>query len=61
MKLQRSSKDKMIAGVCGGLAKELNIDPAILRLFVVFTTLIWGVGLVPYIVLWIVMPETDEY
>lgn len=57
MQLKRSVSDRMIAGVCGGLAKEFKIDPAIIRLGFAFSTIVFGVGILPYIILWIVMPE----
>lgn len=58
-KLTRSSSDRMVAGVVGGLAAYFNIDPALLRiLFVAFTFLTgMGFGILLYIILWIIMPE----
>ena len=57
-KLYRSTSDKMIAGVCGGLAEYFNIDPVIVRLVAVLLLLPGGVpGFLPYIILWIVVPE----
>ena len=52
----RSARDKMIAGVCAGLAEEFGISVTILRLAFVLGALISGTGLVIYIVLWVVMP-----
>lgn len=47
----------MIAGVCGGLAEYFNIDPTIIRVIFVILLLPGGLpGLVPYIILWIVVP-----
>lgn len=56
-RLYRSRKDKMIAGVCGGLAEYFKIDPVILRVLIVVLTIGPGVGLLMYIILWIVVPE----
>lgn len=56
-RLIRSVNDRMIAGVCGGLATYLGIDPVLVRLAFVVLTLASGVGLALYVVLWIVMPE----
>jgi phage shock protein C len=56
-KLYRSNKDKMIAGVCGGLGQYLSLDPTLIRLL--FAVLaIFGVGssIVLYIILMIVVP-----
>lgn len=56
-KLARSENDKMIAGVCGGLAQYFGIDTAIVRLVFVLAVLS-GVSPLVYLVLWIVMPST---
>lgn len=53
----RSKNDKMIAGVCGGLARYFNIDPAIVRLLFVLAVALGGASPLIYVVLWIVMPE----
>lgn len=56
-KLYRSRNDKMVAGVCGGLGKYLNIDPTLIRL--IFALLVFfgvGSGLLIYLVLMIVVP-----
>ena len=54
--LIRSSSDRMIGGVCGGLAEYFNIDSAIVRLVFVLAVLS-GISPLVYVVLWIVMPE----
>jgi phage shock protein C len=53
----RSRSDKMIAGVCGGIARYFNIDPAIVRLLFVLSVFLGGVSPLVYVLLWIVMPE----
>ncbi|MCD6249431.1 MAG: PspC domain-containing protein [candidate division Zixibacteria bacterium] len=55
-KLYRSRTDKMIGGVCGGMADYLDIDPVIVRLATVFFAF-WGAGLIAYLVGWIMIPE----
>lgn len=56
--LQRSRKDRMIAGVCGGIAEATGLDPAIVRLLAVLLVLSsMGSGLVIYLILALVMPE----
>lgn len=55
-KLFRSETDKMIGGVCGGLAEYFNIDSTIVRLIFALIVVYGGTGLVLYIILWIVMP-----
>ncbi|RME22728.1 MAG: PspC domain-containing protein [Candidatus Zixiibacteriota bacterium] len=56
-KLYRSNTDKMLAGVCGGLAKYFDIDPTIVRLAFVFVTLMGGSGILAYLVCWVVIPR----
>lgn len=55
-RLTRSSSDKMIAGVCGGLAQYFNIDATIVRLVFFLAVFLGGVSPLIYIILWIVMP-----
>ncbi len=56
-KLYRSRKDRMIGGVCGGLAKYFNMDPTIIRLIAVLGLVAVGGTFLAYIVLLIVVPE----
>jgi phage shock protein C len=56
-KLYRSNSDKMVAGVCAGLAEYVNIDPTVMRLIFVILLLLGGHGILLYIILWILMPE----
>ncbi|MCX2745654.1 PspC domain-containing protein [Mangrovivirga sp. M17] len=61
--LKRSSKDKMIAGVIGGLAEYFNMDVSLLRIIYVLVSLFSAAfpGLIVYIILWIIMPERQYY
>lgn len=59
--LVRSNSDRVISGVCGGLANYLNIDSTIIRLIFVLAVLIGGVSPIIYIILWIVMPDEAKY
>lgn len=56
-KLQRSRKHKVFAGLAGGLGEYLDIDPIIVRVIFVLITIFHGVGLIIYIIMWIVIPE----
>ncbi len=56
-RINKSSKDKVLAGVCGGVAEYFNIDPVIVRLIWVLATLVYGAGLLIYIVAAIIMPQ----
>ena len=59
-KLYRSRTDKKICGVCGGLAKYLNMDANIVRLLMVLLTVFVGGGLIVYIVCALILPEEPE-
>jgi phage shock protein PspC (stress-responsive transcriptional regulator) len=52
----RSQTDRMLGGVCGGLAKYLHVDLTIVRLFFVILTLLGGFGPLVYLIMWIVVP-----
>lgn len=58
-KLYRSSSDRWIAGVCGGIAEYFGWDPAVVRLGYVLFSLISASfpGLLIYIILWLIMPK----
>ena len=56
-KLYRSVTDKMVGGVCGGLAEYFDIDPVIVRLIFVLAVIFGGSGILAYIILWIIIPE----
>lgn len=60
-KLYRSRTNKVIAGVCGGLGEYFEIDPVFVRILLVLLVLVpgHGVGLLAYIVAWILMPKGD--
>jgi phage shock protein C len=56
-KIYRSTTNKVIAGVCGGLGDHFNIDPVILRIAWVISILVFGAGLLLYLVCWILIPQ----
>jgi phage shock protein PspC (stress-responsive transcriptional regulator) len=56
-RLYRSRKNRIIAGVCGGIAEYINIDPTVVRLLWLLFFLIWGSGIIAYIIAWIIIPE----
>jgi phage shock protein PspC (stress-responsive transcriptional regulator) len=55
-RLYRAGNDKILGGVCAGLANYLRLDPAIVRIIFVLITFGWGAGPLLYIILWIVLP-----
>lgn len=58
-RLTRSRDDRMIAGVCGGLAEYFEVDPTLVRIIYVVGSLLSAAfpGTLAYIILWIVMPD----
>lgn len=59
-KLYRSRANSMIAGVCGGLGEYLNADPNIVRVVAVLLIFADGIGLLAYLVAWILVPRRPE-
>jgi phage shock protein C len=55
-RLYRSTTDKMIGGVCAGLANYFGLDPTVVRLIFVFLFLLGGHGLLVYLILLLVIP-----
>jgi phage shock protein C len=60
-RLHRSGNDKIIAGVCGGIAEYFNVDPVLVRLLWVIGSLAWGAGFLAYIIAWIIMPRNPDH
>ena len=58
-KLYRSETDKKVAGVCGGLAEYLNVDPTIIRLIWALVALS-GAGILAYLIAALVIPVRSE-
>ncbi|MDI9818081.1 MULTISPECIES: PspC domain-containing protein [unclassified Legionella] len=55
-RLRRSRKERMIAGICGGLAEYFNIDPTWMRLLFIVLLLLGGSTILVYLVMWLVVP-----
>jgi len=58
--LHRSTDDRVLAGVCGGIGKHLKIDPTIVRILWVLFSLFYLTGLIVYIILALVIPEGPQ-
>ncbi|MCL2701981.1 MAG: PspC domain-containing protein [Defluviitaleaceae bacterium] len=58
--LYKSSTNKKVAGVCGGIAEYFNIDATIVRLIAVCAVIFAGSGLLAYIICALVMPNAPE-
>ena len=56
-KLRKSSVDKKLCGVCGGIGEYFNMDPTVVRLLWVLFSIAGGAGVLAYIVAAIIMPE----
>ena len=61
-KLYRSTTDRWIAGICGGIGEYFEIDPNIIRVIWAVITAITGFlpGIVAYILVWIILPEQEQ-
>jgi phage shock protein PspC (stress-responsive transcriptional regulator) len=58
--LRRSTDDKMLAGVAGGIARYLNVDVTLVRVIFAVLALLNGAGLALYIAAWLLIPEDGE-
>ena len=56
-RLYKSSTDKKVCGVCGGIANYFDVDPTVIRLIWVILILAGGSGLIAYIIAAIIMPD----
>ena len=56
-RLYKSSTDKKVCGVCGGIANYFDVDPTVIRLIWVIFTLAGGSGLIAYIIAAIILPD----
>lgn len=60
-KLYRSRTNRMLLGVCGGLAEYLNTDPSVIRLlFIVLCIISMGVGIIGYFIAAFIVPEQSR-
>ena len=61
-RLTRSNRDKMIAGVCGGLAEYLDMDPTVVRVLYVLVSILSAAfpGILAYVVLMFLMPPPEQ-
>jgi phage shock protein C len=55
--VRRSRRDRVIAGVCGGVGRYLGVDPVLLRIAFIILALANGLGLIAYVVAWVAVPE----
>lgn len=58
-RVRRSRTDRVFGGVCGGLGRYLNVDPILLRIAAVALALSGGLGVLAYLIAWLVIPEEN--
>jgi len=58
--LYKDKENKMLGGVCAGLADYFMIDPTIVRLVWAVFAMLYGIGVLIYIAAWIVFPDKNE-
>jgi phage shock protein C len=59
-KLYRSQTQRMLGGVCGGLAEFFNIDATVMRVLFLILAVFGGSGIVLYLVMWILVPDPSK-
>ena len=59
-KLYRSRNQRMVAGVCGGLAEYFNVDATLIRVIFLILAVFGGSGLVIYLAMWILVPDASK-
>jgi len=60
-RLYRSGKERILGGVCGGMAEYLGIDPTIVRLVWVLFMFAGGAGLLAYVIAWLIIPLNPKH
>ncbi len=60
MKLRRSNNDKVIAGICGGLAERFDISSKQIRIALVLAVLLGGIDIVLYLLAWVFIPKSED-
>lgn len=59
-RLYRSEDDRILGGVCGGIAEVYDLDPTLVRLVLIFAFLWAGTGLLVYLIAWLIIPTESE-
>ncbi len=59
-RLYRSGNERILGGVCGGIAEYLNVDPVLVRLAAIVFGF-WGAGVLVYLIAWIVVPKNPNH
>ena len=56
-KLLRSKSNRMLAGVCGGVAEYFNLDPTVVRIIYAILVIAGSLGFWLYLIMWLIVPE----
>jgi phage shock protein PspC (stress-responsive transcriptional regulator) len=59
-RLYRSRKQRILGGICGGLAEYFNVDVVVIRVFWILITLFGGAGVIAYLILWVIVPPAPD-
>lgn len=59
-RLYRSNTNRILGGVCGGIGEYLSVDPTIIRLLLIIFALIYGSGILIYLLAWVVIPKNPS-
>ncbi|MGE0227962.1 MAG: PspC domain-containing protein [Dehalococcoidia bacterium] len=59
-RLTRDHDDRMLGGVCSGIAKHFDLDPTLVRIAFVILAFVSGVGIIAYVVMWLLLPADDR-
>jgi phage shock protein PspC (stress-responsive transcriptional regulator) len=59
-RLERSRNERVLAGVCGGIARHFDVDPLLVRVLTIASVVFGGFGVVAYVAAWLLMPEEGE-
>ena len=59
-RFRRTNRDKVVAGVAGGLGRYLGVDPVIVRLLFAVAAFVGGIGIIAYVLAWVIVPSDDD-
>ena len=58
--IRKSNSNRIICGVCGGIAEYFQIDPTIVRLLLIAFTMLGGSGILAYLIAAVIIPEAND-
>jgi phage shock protein PspC (stress-responsive transcriptional regulator) len=60
-RLYRSGNDRILGGVCGGIGEYFGLDPVLVRLGWIIFSIIFGAGILAYLIAWIIIPRNPAH